>query len=260
MTEQKREAPGTRSIEIEQEIPAPPAEVWEALTTGEGLKNWFPADARVEPGVGGSIWLSWGPGMEAEAPITQWQPGRRMGWEERYGEDADGRPIKVAVDFHVEGREGVTVVRLVQSGLSADAQWDEMYDSLVDGWTYFLFNLAFAFAKHRGKSRRLLWRRVATDLGRDELWERLLAAAIVSAGADGTVASIELGDPARAEVVSVRPGHHYAATLPGLDDSLLFVEVEGKHVGFWLSTYGMDPARADELEAALGRKVDEATG
>ena len=54
------------------------------------------------------------------------------------------------------------MVRLVQSGLSADANWDEMYDALVDGWTYFLFNLAFYLARHRGKPRGMVWKRAAT--------------------------------------------------------------------------------------------------
>ena len=44
--------------------------VWRALTEADELRRWFPVDARVSPGVGGSIWLSWGDGAEGEAPIT----------------------------------------------------------------------------------------------------------------------------------------------------------------------------------------------
>ena len=165
--------PKTRTLELVREVPAPPEAVWEALTEPEGLRQWFPLDARVEPGKGGSIWLSWGPGCEGEAPIHRWDPPHHFGWTESYGEDDAGRPIEITVDLHVEGREGVTVVRLVQSGFSASEDWDEMYDALKDGWTYFLFNLAFYFLKHRDKKRKLVWRRVATDLAREALWERL---------------------------------------------------------------------------------------
>ncbi|MGY8799864.1 MAG: hypothetical protein ACKVG4_13920 [Longimicrobiales bacterium] len=35
---------------------------------------------------------------------------------------------------------------------------------------------------------------------------------------------------------SSRLGHYFTGTLPSLDDSLLFIELEGKHVGLWLST------------------------
>lgn len=253
----------TRSITLERQVDAPPEEVWEALTTGEGLCQWFPLDARVEPGVGGSVWLSWGPGSEGEAPISIWDPPGRFGWTESYGEDAEGRPIKVQVDFHVEGRDGTTVVRLVQSGLSASSDWDEMYDALHDGWTYFLLNLAFYLHKHRGKKRKMVWRRVATDLARDAVWERLVAGALVGvagAGGSGQEAVLEIDQNRPAEVASAREGYHFAATIPELDDSLFFVEVEGPHVGFWLSTYGMDDDRVEALQAALDARTEKALG
>jgi uncharacterized protein YndB with AHSA1/START domain len=251
----------TRSIELEQEVAAPPDEVWEVLTTGEGLKSWFPLDARVTPGVGGSVWLSWGPGMEGQAPIHVWEPSKRFGWTESHGEDAAGRPIVVTVDFHVEGRAGTTVVRLVQSGIGASSDWDAMYDSLKDGWTYFLFNLAYYLLKHRGASRKMVWRRVATDLARDVAWDKLVAGGLVAiapAGADGV--QIELDQARPAQVASTRTGHHFAATLPDLDDSVFFVELEGSHIGFWLSTYGVDDDRVAELQQALDERVEGALG
>lgn len=256
------DAPETRSIVIEKDLPATtPEEVWEALTTSEGLRRWFPLDARVRSGEGGTVWLSWGPGCEGEAPIHVWDPPHRFGWTEAHGEDEVGRPIRVAVDFHVEGREGSTVVRLVQSGFSASEDWDAMYDALTDGWTYFLFNLAFSFLKHRGKRRRLAWRRAATDLARDVAWERLVGAALVAgngAVAPGSHAEVVIDRARPAEVVSARPGHHFAATLPDLDDSVFFVELEGRHIGFWLSTYRVDDERVRDLQEALDARIEEA--
>jgi len=248
----------TRAIELEQEVEGPPQEVWSALTTGEGLKRWFPLDARVEPGPGGTVWLSWGPGMEAEAPIRVWDPGKRFGWTEEHGEDEAGRPIRVMVDFHIEGRKGTTVVRLVQSGLGAAPEWDGMYDALTDGWTYFLFNLAYYFLKHAGKERKMVWRRVATDLARDAVWERLIASALIAlpSGAGGEPARIDLDGDRRVEIASERRGHHWAAALPDLADSLLFVEIEGRHVGFWLSTYDLSDARVSALQEALDERLD----
>ena len=105
--------------------------------------------------MGGRIWLSWGPGCEGEAPIHIWEPPRRFGWTENYGTDEAGKAIEVAVDFHVEAKAGTTVVRLVQSRFSASSDWDEMYDALVDGWTYFMFNLVFYLTRHRGS--RAAW-------------------------------------------------------------------------------------------------------
>jgi uncharacterized protein YndB with AHSA1/START domain len=250
----------TRSIELEQEIDAPPREVWSALTTGEGLKRWFPLDARVDPGAAGSVWLSWGPGMEATAPIHAWEPHARFGWTESYGDDESGRPIRVMVDFHIEGRDGRTVVRLVQSGLGASSDWDEMYDALTDGWTYFLFNLAYYFLRHAGSDRRMVWKRVATDLAREAVWERLLASALIAmpAGAVGPAPRVDLDGEIAAEVASARAGRHWAAALPELADSLFFVEIEGRHVGFWLSTYGVDDDRVAHLQEVLDARVTAA--
>ena len=250
----------TRSIEIEKTVEASPEEVWEALTTSEGLKNWFPLDAKVEPGEGGSVWLSWGPGVEGEAPIHVFEPGARFGWTEHYGDDEQGRPIKVAVDFHIEGRDGSTVVRLVQSGLSADADWDEMYDALVDGWTYFLFNLVFWFQHHRGRSRRMAWKRAATDLARDAVWQAIAGVGLIGDAPADQPVQLDLDVPRPARVVSSRKGRHFAAALPDLDDAILFVELEGKHVGFWLSTYTLDEPEVAALQTALDARVEEALG
>ncbi len=251
----------TRSIELESVVDAPAEEVWEILTTAEGLRQWFPLDASVEPTVGGTVWLSWGPGCEGKAPIHIWEPPSRMGWTESYGDDEAGRPIKVAVDFYVEARGGTTVVRLVQSGLNASSDWDEMYDALEDGWTYFLFSLAYYFLKHRGKKRTLVWKRVATELGRDALWDRLVGGALIGAvAAAGSSFRLSLDRGYEGEIVSQRPGHYFTGTLPSLDDSVIFVEIEGPHVGFWLSTYGLADARSAELQAALDRRIEEALG
>ena len=252
-----------RSLTMERELQATPDEVWEALTTSEGLRRWFPLDARVEPGESGSVWLSWGPGCDGEAPIHIWEPGSRFGWTESYGEDDAGRPIQVAVDFYIEGREGSTVVRLVQSGFSASSDWDEMYDALVDGWTYFLFNLAFYFLRHRGQDRKLVWKRAATELTRDVVWDRLVAAALIAGGPangvpDPGMAELVIDRARPAEVVSMRESYHFAATLPDLDDSVFFVELEGRHIGFWLSTYGVDESRVNELQGVLDSRIEVA--
>lgn len=243
----------TRSIEIERSVAASPEDVWTSLTTGDGLKRWFPLDARVEPGAEGSVWLSWGPGCEGEAPVHIWDEPRRFGWTESYGEDEQGRPIRVAVDFHIEGRDGSTVVRLVQSGLSASADWDEMYDALKDGWTYFMFNLAYHFEVHGGRDRQLVWRRHPTSLSRDEVWARLTEGSLVGD-------ALALDGEHETKTVSRRDHYHFAATLPDLNDSAWFVEVEGAHVGFWLSVYdsgGLDP---DGLQSTLENRVTEVLG
>lgn len=238
---------GRRALTVEQPVDASPEEVWEALTTGPGLERWFPLKAEVEPEE--SIWLSWGPGSEGRAPIRIWEAPRRFGWTESYGEDENGRPIEVVVDFVVEGRSGETTVRLVHSGFSTSSDWDEMFDAVKDGWRYFLFNLAFYFRHHAGRDRRMVWRREPTDLDRAEVWRRLLKAGLVTDGPGD--ATLRLAGDHPADGVSARSGYHYAAILPEMGASLWFVEVEGRHVGFWLSIYDDDQRDVEALQTAL---------
>ena len=260
MTERKT-VEETRAIVIEHEVDAAPEVVWQTLTDPQEIGRWFPLEAEVDPRVGGRIWLSWGPGCEGEAPIHIWEPARRFGWTENHGNDESGRPIEVAVDFYIEAAGvGGTVVRLVQSGFSTSSDWDEMYDALVDGWTYFMFNFVFYLSKHRGKSRGMVWRRVATDLARDVVWERLIGGALVSAAAGFTTGApfeLRLDATHSGEVVSARPGYHFAGALPHMDDSLLFVELEGRHVGLWLSTYGKSEPEVARLQRELDARIEQ---
>ncbi|HEX6177900.1 MAG TPA: SRPBCC domain-containing protein, partial [Thermoanaerobaculia bacterium] len=106
----------TKKIEREIEIAATPEEVWKAISDGEELKRWFPLDARVRPGVCGSVWLSWGEGSEWESPIEIWEPNRRLGTVDTIPGEGGAAPARIAVDYVIEARGGTTIVRAVTSG------------------------------------------------------------------------------------------------------------------------------------------------
>ena len=203
--------------------------------------------------------LSWGPGSEGEAPIHVFDPPRRFGWTERHGEDEQGRPVEIMVEFQVESRGETTAVRLVHSGLSTAPEWDDMYDALRDGWSYFLFNLQHYVEHHRGKPRDMVWSRTPTELSRRDVWQRLLEDFISVRGEllPGGRFTVHLEDGHAGRIVSARAGHHFAGRLPDLAESLLFVEVEGSTVGFWLSTYGLDPERVTALQRSLDAVVED---
>jgi hypothetical protein len=44
-----------------------------------------------------------------------------------------------------------------------------------------MFNLVYYMRKHRGKPCGMAWRRVATDLARDAVWDRLPGGVLVTA-------------------------------------------------------------------------------
>lgn len=266
-------APATgREIEQSVEIEASPEAVWKALTDPEELVRWFPVEADVEPGEGGSIRLSWGPGCEATAPITGWEPLSRLEWTESWPAAAGAEePIRLVVEFRLEGRGGSTVVRLVHSGFGTGETWDDLYDGIDAGWRYMLWNLAHYLERHPGTPRGLAWVRRPTERSRDEVWRRLFADGgllAISAGAaegtprpgEGEPFTLRLGGGQRGRVRMATPGAHFAGTVESLDDGLLFVEFEGGgetwHCGLWLSTYGLPRERVE----ALQRDLEETAG
>ncbi len=67
-----------RAIEKEITIRATADAVWKALTDAGELVRWFAPEARVTPGPGGAIFVSWGPGMEGEQKISLWEKAKSI--------------------------------------------------------------------------------------------------------------------------------------------------------------------------------------
>jgi uncharacterized protein YndB with AHSA1/START domain len=220
----------SREVVKEVFIKAPADVVWKALTEASELTQWFSVDAKVTPGMGGAVWVSWGEGAAGEAPITGWEPDRHFQWTEHRG------PVKVAIDFHLQSRDGGTVVRLVQSGFGDGPEWDDEYHMVDGGWSYFMAHLQWYLERHRGVRRDLIGFRERAALTREEAFARLVT---VTSGVDTTP-------------VMYREATCQAAFfIPSLNDALLFIEIEpGAETvrgGFWLSTYGLDPVTFERV-------------
>ena len=106
----------------------------------------------------------------------------------------------------------------------------------------------------------MAWKRAATDLARDAAWQAIASVGLIGDAPADQPVQLELDIPRPATIVSSRKGRHFAAALPDLDNAILFVELEGKHVGFWLSTYSLDEETVTGLQAALDARVEEALG
>jgi uncharacterized protein YndB with AHSA1/START domain len=119
---------GSRTIELEVEVPGTPEEVWEAVASGPGITAWF-VPATVDGRAGGTVELDFGPGYGTEtAQITAWEPPHR------FVAESSGRP-GFAAEWLVEARDGGTcVVRLIQHGFGSGAEWDAEYDATTEGW------------------------------------------------------------------------------------------------------------------------------
>lgn len=233
----------SREVAKEVFINAPADVVWKALTEARGLTQWFSVDARVAPGVGGSVWVSWGEGAAGEAPITGWEPARHFQWTETRG------PVKVAIDFHLEARDGGTVVRLVQSGFGDGPEWDDEFHMVEGGWSYFMAHLQWYLERHRDVRRDLIGFRTRVAMTREDAFARLVS---LTDGLETT--------PVVYKVATCQA----AFLIPSLNDAILFIEIEpGAGMvrgGFWLSTYGLGDTRFESVRAEFTAAYDAALG
>jgi len=233
----------TRAVRGEVEVAASVETVWRALTDARELERWFPLEARVEPGPGGKIFMSWRNEYAGESAITAWEPGRRL--QTTWGFEGEGPERAVQLtDYWVEGRGGTTVVRVVTSGFPADEAWDEWFEGTRRGWAFELRSLKHYLERHRGEDRGVVYvrRRVAATPA--TAWARLWAP-------DGISRHLPDGDRFLDE-----PPHLLALHVPELGDGLLRVTpevctrgAEYRDVTLWLQAYGLEAARLAALRA-----------
>jgi uncharacterized protein YndB with AHSA1/START domain len=251
---------GSRGIDLTIDIEATLDEVWHALTTGEGIARWFAPYAAVTPGEGGSVSVGWDPKEMWAAPITVWEPLRRMQTVSEMPAK-DGSIVRLAVDYYLEARGGRVRVRLVHSGFDDSESWDGYIDGLDAGWTYFLFNLKHALERHRGLDRRQLSARFRTTApaGEDHPIfgpKGLRVHPPVGHLRPGDACRLTLGGvDADATVAVHRAPRTIAFVVPAWNDALLFVEREGlkdtHQLGVWLSLYGVPEATVAPLRQGL---------
>jgi uncharacterized protein YndB with AHSA1/START domain len=249
-----------RVIDLTIDIDATLEEVWQALTTGEGIARWFAPLAAVTPGEGGSVSVGWDPKEMWDSPITVWEPMRRMQTVSEMP-SKDGRMVRLAVDHYLDAHGGRVRVRLVHSGFDDSESWDGYIDGLDAGWTYFLFNLKHALERHRGVERRQLSARFRTRAraGEDHPVfgaQGLRVQPAVGGLRPGDGCRLSLGGSDVDATVAVRHAPRtIACVVPAWNDALLFVEREGiketHQLGVWLSLYGVPEATAAPLRKGL---------
>jgi len=241
----------TKNIEKEIEINADAETVWRALSQGEEIKRWFTLDARVTPGPGGSIWMSFGENMAWEEPITVWEEGKHL----RTGEGPQ------AVDYTVESRGGTTVVRLVHSGF-ADDTWEGELDTLGSGWASFLALLKHYLERHPGQPREVAYyRHEPVKMPRSEAFAKTLAA-LGLAGQKLEPGARYTANDFNGVVKLAAPPIHLCMTVENHDDGWMMIEMEpGKdqtRPAIWLSLYGNARSDARRMQALIREVLDNA--
>src|SRR6266568_2224189 len=132
-------------IERTVELAHPPAKVWAALTTAEGLGAWFGNEASIELRPGGPARMRWTEGgFTAEMRVERVEEPAVFGFTWHiYGLPEDD-PRRTYVEFTLEPAGAGTRLRVVETGfaqLPPDA-YGKAYDGHTEGWPSELGELA----------------------------------------------------------------------------------------------------------------------
>lgn len=186
----KTDSSGRRLVAVEVEVPGTPEEVWEAIATGPGITSWFvPTEMRAD----GSMVLTFGPGMEATARKTAWDPPRRFAAE---GEGfAPGAP-PLATEWTVEARAGGTcIVRVVHSLFTSSDEWDDQLEATESGWPGFFRTLRLYLTHFRGQHGATIQVFGTSPQPASATWPQLAGALTLDALAAGGVWAAPTGAP-----------------------------------------------------------------
>jgi uncharacterized protein YndB with AHSA1/START domain len=131
-------------IERTVELAHPPAKVWAALTTAEGLAGWFGQQAVIDLRPGGSASMAWDSGHRAEMRVERVEEPVVFGYTWHIFGLPEDDPRRTYVEFTLEPAGTGTRLTVVESGFSqlpGDAH-REAFDGNTKGWASELDELA----------------------------------------------------------------------------------------------------------------------
>ena len=131
-------------IERTIEIAHPPAMVWAALTTADGLSAWFGQEASIDLRPGGSARMKWDSGHTADMRVERVEAPTVLGFTWHIFGLPEGDPRRTYVEFTLEPDGAGTRLTVVESGfaqLPEDA-YRVAYDGNAQGWASELGELA----------------------------------------------------------------------------------------------------------------------
>ncbi|MBF6298915.1 SRPBCC domain-containing protein [Nocardia amamiensis] len=118
------------------ELAHPPAKVWTALTTAEGLGTWFGNSATIDLRPGGVAQMTWQNGHSADMRIERVEEPSVFGFTWHiYGLPEDD-PRRTYVEFTLEPAGAGTRLTVTETGfaqLSADDH-RKAFDGNTEGW------------------------------------------------------------------------------------------------------------------------------
>jgi uncharacterized protein YndB with AHSA1/START domain len=127
-----------RPFEVDRqlEVAAAPEQVWDAITTGDGMDGWFMGRNEITPGVGGTV-RTVSPAFTEEAKITAWEPPTRFAYR---GEEAPDGTVH-QFEYFVEPRSNGSSIRWLHAGVLG-TEWEDSYEAMSEGDPMYFHKLA----------------------------------------------------------------------------------------------------------------------
>jgi uncharacterized protein YndB with AHSA1/START domain len=122
-----------RTIRTSTRIKTSPTRAWEAWADPQQIANWFVdrAEGEAKPGAV-MTWFFDVFNFRQPVPIVEATPGETFVVGSGDAPGPQGHPYLMEITIAKD--EGDTVVRLVNSGFSEDARFDDEYEGVVSGW------------------------------------------------------------------------------------------------------------------------------
>ena len=123
-------------IERTVELAHPPARVWAALTTAEGLGTWFGNTATIDLRPGGEARMTWTGGEKATLRIERVEETTVFGFTWGVYGLADDDPRRTYVEFTLQPTGGGTRLTVVESGFAQlpDEMHRKAFEGNTEGW------------------------------------------------------------------------------------------------------------------------------
>jgi uncharacterized protein YndB with AHSA1/START domain len=131
-------------IERTVELAHPPAKVWAALTTAEGLGSWFGNKAGIDLRPGGEAWMSWTDGFTVQMRVERVEEPAIFAFTWQIHGLPDDDPRRTYVEFTLEPTGSGTRLTVVESGFAQlpEAVFRDEFDGHSEGWVKELGELA----------------------------------------------------------------------------------------------------------------------
>lgn len=130
-------------------IAAPPERVYEALTTTEGIRNWWTRDADLDSAIDGTGMFRFHDGASVTTvTIKELEPPLHVTWSCV----SSFRPewVGTTIHFDLRAEKGGTAVSFAHRGF---AQADEHYAQTTTGWGVYLHSLQQYLETGKGNPR-----------------------------------------------------------------------------------------------------------